>query len=218
VSNAAFLGSGAAVAPKPGIPTLSGGSRAVLGDPAAGTAFSTQTVEVRQHLVGMIRRRHLVVSRFDAAVGADQHRNAPRPLRLGFRRAVCDRGRLVLVAAEVVGKSELFAERLVVLGRIETDAENDCILIGELLDSITEPIAFGGSPRGIGFRIPPEQNVLSRVLLQRHGLAVLVRQRERRRRFPDFDQCHIRLAKLLGKKINGRNTIMPAIHGTSKPV
>jgi hypothetical protein len=36
------------------------------------------------------------------------------------------------------------------------------------LDSITEPVAFNRSPRGIGFWIPPEQDVLAREIVQRH--------------------------------------------------
>lgn len=149
-----------------------------------------QTVQVSENLVRVVGRGYLVVGHGNLAVGADQDRDAPRPGRVGFRRAVGDRRRLVLVAAQVVGEPEFLPEGRVVFRRIEANAENGNILARELLDSITEPIAFGRSPRRIGLGIPPEQDILACVLLQRHGLAVLVGQRESRRRLPDCDQCH----------------------------
>ena len=126
----------------------------------------------------MIRRRHLGIRLGDLAVRTDQHGHALRPRRIGIGRAEGDGRRLVEVAAKIVRKVEFLPERPIVLGGVETDAQNYRILVGKRLDSITEPFSFDRSPGGIGFRIPPEQNVFSRELIERHGISVLVRQRE----------------------------------------
>jgi hypothetical protein len=87
---------------------------------------------------------------------------------------------MVGIAQQIVGKRELVLECLVGGGRIEADAENNAIGFGEILDSITEPIAFDGSARCIGFGIPPQQNVFSGKGFGVDVGAVLVHECERR--------------------------------------
>ena len=139
---------------------------------------SAQAVQVLEHLVGMIRRRDRLVSRGHLSVRADQHGHALWPRGVGIANAVRHRHRFIRIAAQVVRKAEFLLKRAVVFRRIEADAQDHRILVGKRLDSITEPIALDGSPGCIGFRVPPQEDIFSRVLVKRHTLAVLIGQRE----------------------------------------
>jgi hypothetical protein len=144
----------------------------------------------------MIRRGNFLVGRGNRSVGPDQHRRAPWPCGIGVAYTECDRCRLIQIAAKIVRKAEFLLKRAVVFGAVEADAQDDRILVGESLDSITEPFTLRRSPRGIGFRIPPQKNVLSRILVERHATAVLAGHRERRRPLSHRYQWHVNLALL----------------------
>ena len=60
-----------------------------------------------------------------------------------------------LIAQQIVGKVELIPERFVVGGAVVTNADDNGVAVIEVLDSITEPVAFDGSARRVGLRIPP---------------------------------------------------------------
>ena len=66
---------------------------------------------------------------------------------------------------------------------IIANAKNDCILIAELLDSITEPFTFTSSARCAGARIKPENNILTAEVRQRNPRAILIWQTKRWRCF-----------------------------------
>ncbi len=122
----------------------------------------------------MVGRRDRLVDLRDLAVAVDQVADAGRMgRRVVVGGAIGDADGLVGVAEQIVGEVELLLKGLVRLGRIETDAEDDCIPALELLDSITESVAFNRSARGVGFRIPPQHNGFSPILIQGDGLAVL---------------------------------------------
>ena len=128
----------------------------------------------------------------DFSIGTDKDRHACRLGRGSIRRrAKGYRSRFIEIAAEIVWKTELFLKRLVVARAVETDAEDNRVLVVECLDSITEPIAFNRSPGGVGFWIPPEKHVLPRVVVQRNRFAALVRHREPRRLLSNFYQGHV---------------------------
>ncbi len=138
----------------------------------------------------MFGRRHLGINRGNIAVRPDEDRNACGTRRIRFRRAISDGHGFVRVAQQIVGEVELLLERLIVFRAVHTAAEDDGILTLEIVDSITEPIAFDRSPGGIGFRIPPDQNVFTRMIRERHSRPILVRDAEGRRLITNID--HIR--------------------------
>ena len=149
----------------------------------------------------MFRRNDGVVSDGDIAIRANEDGDAAGPRRLFiFRRAIGDGRRAAFVAQQIIGKVELRTERGVIGHRVPAYAENDGVAVVEILDSITEPVAFDRSSRGIGFWIPPEQDVLALEIVQRHRRPVLVCHGERRRFaaclyqgdiLPLFCLCHV---------------------------
>ena len=117
---------------------------------------------------------HGIIGRRDRAIGPDQNRFAAGSPRIGNFHAVGLGHGGVRVTQQIVWKIKLFLERLVVAGGIDADPNDNRVLVIEVLDSITEPVAFDGSPRCVGFRIPPEQNILADVISQRDVVSVLV--------------------------------------------
>ena len=137
----------------------------------------------------MVGRRHLGINRGNIAVRPDEDRNACGARRIRFRRAIGEGHRFIRVTHQIIGKAELLLERHIVFRAVHTAAENDGVFTFEILDSITEPIAFDRSPWGISFRIPPDQNVFSRMVDKRNRIAVLVRNAEGRGLITNFDHC-----------------------------
>jgi hypothetical protein len=117
----------------------------------------------------MILRRHLRIRDRDIAIGTHENRNTTGLCGVGvFGRAISDGGRTFVIAQQIIRKIKLCPERGVIRHRIVTYAKNYGVAVIEILDSITEPVAFNRSPRCIGFWIPPEQDVLAREIVQRH--------------------------------------------------
>ena len=141
----------------------------------------------------MIGRGYFRIYGCDFPIRSDQDRNAGGTRRVRFGSAVSDRHRLVGVAQQIVRKVELIFERKIVGRAVHTAAEDDGVLLLEILDSITEPIAFDRSPRGIGLRIPPDQNVFSRMVGKRNVAAFLVRDAEGRGLITNVDHGHYSL-------------------------
>ena len=137
-----------------------------------------ERVEVREHLGRMVGRAHLGIRLGDLAVGRDEHRYSTGACAFIGRGAISLGHRFVGVAQKVVGEAELLLELLVGLGLVCADAEDDTFAAVEILDSITEPLAFDGSARGIGFGVPPQQHALAGKIPKRDFLAVLIDQRE----------------------------------------
>ncbi len=111
------------------------------------------------------------------AVRADQHRN-PRGFFLvrGFGRAISHGHRAVGIAQQFGGETDLVAPPFQVLRRAEGDAEQNCIPIGEVLGSITEPIGFFGSATAEGAREEPDQHVPSRIVREADMVPILIGQ------------------------------------------
>ena len=147
----------------------------------------TEAVQRRQDLVWMVGRRHLGINRGNVAVRPDENRNACGARRIRFRSAIGDGHRFVRVTQQIIGKAELLLERFIVFRAVHTAAENDGIFTFEILDSITEPIAFDRSPGCIGFRIPPDQNVFTQMVRERHGRPILVRDAKGGRLITNID-------------------------------
>ena len=95
----------------------------------------------------------------DFAVGSDQYRHPAGITRVGVGHAESNRSRFRRVAQEIVGKFELVTKLLVGFGLVETNPQHNRVSFFKFLDSITESNAFFGSPRGIGFGVPPEKDV-----------------------------------------------------------
>ena len=130
----------------------------------------------------MVGRCHLGVSARDGALAIDEIADAGRMLLACIRRrAVSDAHGFVNVTEQIKWKSELVAERLVFSFGIAAYAEDHRVVVSKLLDSITEPFAFDGSPRGVGFGVPPEQDVLAFELIERDRLPILIREGKARR-------------------------------------
>lgn len=137
--------------------------------------------QAAQHLVGMFGRTDFFVDRGDGAVRRNQHRNPAGPLGASGKRTVSRGYRCIDIAQEIVREVELVAESLVLRRCIGTDPEDHGVLFSEIQDSITEPLAFDGSPRGIGFGIPPQQYMIAGEVGKADQFVVLVGQAERRR-------------------------------------
>ena len=104
----------------------------------------------------MFGRLHRAIGCRNSAVRSDQDRDTGGIFRRRIDRStIGDRRGLVGIAEQVIGEIELVPKRLVGVGGIETDPQNDTVRIVEFLDSITEPFAFDRSPRCVGFWIPP---------------------------------------------------------------
>jgi hypothetical protein len=139
--------------------------------------LQSHRLQIIEHFIGMRGRIDVWVDFGDASVGADQVGDAGR--RLGGRavgRAVGDADGAIFVTEQVERKIELVAKGAVVGRGIETDPQDACIAGREIGGSITEPLAFDGSPRRIGSRIPPQNESLSRELIEADHRAVLIRQ------------------------------------------
>jgi hypothetical protein len=109
----------------------------------------------------MLCRYDRFVGLCHCAVWPDQHRYTRRIALFRGNDAVSRGGRFVSIGQQIIRKIEFIFERLIVGIGIKADTENYAIFVFEVLDSITEPIAFDGSARGIGLGIPPHQNILS---------------------------------------------------------
>ena len=138
-------------------------------------------------MIGIRPGVYLWIDGSDFSIGTYQNRNPGRARRIRLCGAVCDGHRLVRVAEQVVWKTKLIFEREVICWAVHTAAKDNSVLLLEILDSITEPIAFDRSPWGISFRIPPDQNVFSRMVDKRNRIAVLVRNAEGRGLITNFD-------------------------------
>ena len=128
----------------------------------------------------MLLRRHLRIGRGDIPVGTYQYRDPTRPSSVHLCRTVGNCCLPLLVAQQIVRKAELVAENFIVSRRIVADTENNGISIGEVLDSITEPIAFDGSARGVSLGVPPQQYVSASKVIKFHDYPVLVGKSEGR--------------------------------------
>jgi hypothetical protein len=113
-------------------------------------------------------------------------------LRAGISRcAEADGCGFVRIAQQVIGKVELLLERPVGVDGVEADAQNGAILVIKVLDSITEPVAFDGSAGGIGFGIPPHQDIAAGKVGERDRLPILVGHGEGGGRLTGCDHGHI---------------------------
>ena len=138
----------------------------------------------------MVGRCDGIVRNGNFAIRADQHGFPRRTRAVGFRDAICNRHRTVFVAQQVVGKREFIAECTVIKRAVIADADDGCISVFKVLDSITEPVAFDRSAGCVGFGIPPEQNITpGKVIFLDRG-AVLVREAEIWRVNAGGNQCH----------------------------
>lgn len=85
----------------------------------------------------------------------------------------------VLIAQEVEGKGEPFAEFQVVGGSVAADAQHLGIAGGEFGQEVPETLAFHRSPRGVGLGIPPQHQVVAAKFCERQANPVLVEQGKR---------------------------------------
>lgn len=101
----------------------------------------------------------------DHPVGIDQVADALRVVGervVGVAKDVIERADgLVDVAEQVEWKVVLCAERCVVYGRVERNADDATTCITELLGLITQARALQRSTRGVGFRVPPDEDPVS---------------------------------------------------------
>jgi hypothetical protein len=128
----------------------------------------------------VLGRLNGVIGLGDFTIWCDEHRLAGRLLRVCVRDAKGYGIRATFVTQQVIWKIKLFLERFVVRRCVETDAEDNGIVVVEFLDSITEPFSLDRSSRCVGFWIPPQQHVLTSEIVQLNGSAVLVGHRKRR--------------------------------------
>tara|TARA_B100001964_G_scaffold229299_1_gene281434 strand:- start:1002 stop:1334 length:333 start_codon:yes stop_codon:yes gene_type:complete len=98
--------------------------------------------------------------------------------RRRVRRPIGEADSPVDVAQQIERQVELLLEGLVVLGRIEADAEDDRVAVVELLDSITESVALNRSTGRIGLRVPPEHHRFAPVTVESDRFAILGLHRE----------------------------------------
>jgi hypothetical protein len=105
----------------------------------------------------MLGRLDLAVCALDLAVGADEERQPRRRVgALVVGGAVGDADLLVAVAQKREVELVLLRELSIRFDRIEADAVDLDVVLLKLLGSITEPLAFDRSTRGIGHRVEPQ--------------------------------------------------------------
>ena len=133
--------------------------------------------------VRVTRRIHFRVRLRDLAFFVDHVRDAFRVFGgRGVRGAVGETDFAFRVAEQREGKVELLGEVLVLVRRIETDAEDLRVLGLVLRVEVPEPGTLFRSTRGVGLRIKPEHDLFSAQIAELHAIAVVVRDVEIRRR------------------------------------
>jgi hypothetical protein len=111
----------------------------------------------------------------NVAFGVDQITNPFRMLRVGrIHRPIRHADFAIDIAEQIIGKAELVSERRVFCACIAANAKYDGVFFVEVFDSITEPFAFNGSARCIGFWIPPQQDMLAAQFTELFRVAVLI--------------------------------------------
>jgi hypothetical protein len=118
---------------------------------------------------------HLLVGLRDAAVGPDQVADPRRVAGVGrVAGSVGEPDGAIRVAEQRVRERELLGEGPVLLDAVEADPEDLGVLRLELLDVVAEPATLDGSARGVGFRVEPEQDVVSRLIGELHRLPPMI--------------------------------------------
>ena len=111
----------------------------------------------------------------DAAVFVDHIGDAARVLVLrGLGGAVREADLVIGVAEQWEGEVELLREGGVLFLRVETDAEDDGVLRGVLIDEVPEPGTFDRSAGCVGLRIKPEHDLLTAQVAEANVVAVVV--------------------------------------------
>lgn len=109
----------------------------------------------------MVARVDAVVDARDFARFVDQEADAAGIARLGI--VACAIGhpeRSIGVAQQWEVEGVLFREGGVVFDAVEARAEDGDMVLLEIVLLVAEPAAFGGSARGVGLGIEPEQHLL----------------------------------------------------------
>ncbi len=127
---------------------------------------------------------HLVDAPHDA-LGVEQERDALGEVRILLVRALLGAvdlaDRAGGVGEQAVREALVVGERLVLVRRVERDAEDRGTGLLELWGSITEPLSFDRSAACAGFGVPPQHGPLPALVVEVDRVAVLVRQAEPRR-------------------------------------
>jgi hypothetical protein len=121
----------------------------------------------------------------DDAVGVDEKGESLRHHRPLLVRPLGGTERLtnrfVPIGQEAVGEALGLGEGLVLLGRVERDAEDLGVQGFELWGSVTEPPAFDRSAGRRGFRVPPEHDPSAAEVARADAIASMVGKVEVRR-------------------------------------
>lgn len=140
---------------------------------------ASRSRHVSEHTGGMVSRIDLVVDARDLALLIDQETHPRRPLRFGVSAcAIGDCDFAVAVAEQLEFEAVLIRECGVGRGIVEARAEDRDVVFVVVGLMVAEPAAFGGSARGVGRRIKPEQNFSSAQVRQAHFRAVVRGGRE----------------------------------------
>ena len=95
-------------------------------------------------------------------------------------RAVSHGNITIDVTQQIVREVKLRLEGGVLFRCITTHSEDDGIFVCEVWGSITEPFTFDSSTRGVGLRVPPQNDIFPFELFQGHCVAVLIGDTEGR--------------------------------------
>jgi len=95
-------------------------------------------------------------------------------VRSRIARAVFDTDLFVVIRQQTEREVELLAERLVLGGCIEADAEDLAPKRFELLGLVTQALSLNRSTGGISLRIPPQQDPAPALVGEPDGAALLI--------------------------------------------
>ena len=141
----------------------------------AGLRPALQGLKRCQLILRVASRVDLRVRLGDLAVLVDHVGDAAGVLVIRFLGgAVRDRQFAVGIAQQREGEVELLRKAGVVLGRVETDAEDPGVARLVLVREVPEPGTLGRSAGCVGLRVEPEDDFLPAEVRQLHAIAVVV--------------------------------------------
>jgi hypothetical protein len=126
----------------------------------------------------------------------------------GIARAVRQPDLALRVAEQREGEVELFREALVVVRRVEADAEDAGVFLAVLFDEVPEPGTFPRSAGCVGFRVEPEHYFFAAQILKADAIAFVIGDVEIRGLLTSFEHLSLPAEDRLDDSFDGHAGIV----------